>query len=287
MHSISFEAIGTSWQIDILSSLTQSQLSRIISKINKRISEFDKTYSRFRKDSWVTKLSKEKGIYPLPPDAAPLFSLYETLYELSNGVFTPVMGALLESAGYDRSYSLSPKVLTRPPALSDVYEVIDDSIIVKSPSLLDFGAGGKGYVIDIIGELLRKEDIDSFCIDAGGDILSQGDKTLKVGLENPLNFAQVVGSIEIKNQSICGSAGNRRKWDKYHHIMNPKTLTSPDDVLAVWVVAKTALLADALSTYLFLSSDTIKLKEFDFEYAILFSDFSLARSKGFKAKLYT
>lgn len=286
MHSISFEAIGTSWQIDLYQTLTQKKLSEVTAKIHRRINEFDKTYSRFRKDSWITKISKKPGTYPLPPDSKPLFVVYEDLFKKSHGVFTPVIGNLLEDAGYDSTYSLIPSDLTRPQSIKDTYALSSSTITMKTPALLDFGAGGKGYLIDIVGELLREERIKSFCIDAGGDILHEGKEKITVGLENPLDLKQVIGKINIANKSICGSAGNRRNWGKYHHIINPKTLKSPQDVLAVWVIASTTLLADVLSTYLFLSSDTITLQEFDFEYAILLADFSVSCSKGFTAEFF-
>lgn len=287
MHSITFEAIGTSWQIDLHKKLSQEKLSELTFKIHKRISEFDKTYSRFKKDSWVSKISKKTGEYPLPPDATPLFLTYEKFYKLSDGLFTPLVGNLLEDAGYDAKYSLVPGRLTRPPRIEDSYALTNNSIKIKKAQILDFGAGGKGYLIDILGELITKEGVTSFVIDAGGDILHKGKKSISVGLENPLNLKQVLGKVEVLNKSICGSSGNRRNWGKYHHIINPKTLTSPQDVLAVWVIADSTFLADIISTYLFLSSDTIKLMEFSFDYAILHEDYSVSFSEGFKDSFFT
>ena len=82
---------------------------------------------------------------------------------------------------------------------------------------------GKGYLIDIVGEIVEKNDIHDFFINAGGDIVvkSSGETNKRIGLENPENAKQAVGLVEINNMSICGSAGNRRVWDKYHHIINP------------------------------------------------------------------
>lgn len=288
MQSISFDAIGTSWQIDIYTSLSESKLQEITAKIKKRVDEFDKVYSRFGKDSWVTKLSKEKGIYPLPHDAEPLFDIYKDLYDKSEGLFTPLVGNVLEDAGYDSTYSLKPKKLSQPLNWQDAIFVHDNTIEVKQPVLLDFGAGGKGYIIDIIGQMLQENGVNSFCVDAGGDMLHQDseNKKIRIGLENPNNTKQVIGVVEIANKSICGSAGNRRKWADFHHIINPKTLTSPQAIIALWVIADTTLIADSLSTFLFLCSDTIKLKDYKFEYLKLFSDMTIEKSEGFEAEFF-
>ena len=116
--------------------------------------------------------------------------------------------------------------------------------------------------------LFLENKIDKFWIDGGGDIYSYGT-SLKIGLEHPANPEQVIGVVEIKNQSICASSGNRRKWGKYHHIIDPEKLESADEVLATWVIASKAIIADSLATSLFLVSPEKLKKEFEFEYLIL------------------
>jgi thiamine biosynthesis lipoprotein ApbE len=45
------------------------------------------------------------------------------------------------------------------------------TVEVTHPVMLDFGAAGKGYLIDIVADILRQEQIESFCVDAGGDMI--------------------------------------------------------------------------------------------------------------------
>ena len=112
-------------------------------------------------------------------------------------------------------------------------------------------------------------------------------ETLRVGLEHPEDTTSVIGVANISNQSLCGSAGNRRKWADFHHIINPETLSSPKELLAVWVIAKNTLLADILTTGLFFVSPDSLLKHFKFEYLILRPDYSVEKSEGFNVELYT
>jgi len=109
---------------------------------------------------------------------------------------------------------------------------------------------------------------------------------IRVGLENPENTEQVVGVYTLQNGSICGSAGNRRAWGDFTHIMNPKTLDSQREILAVWVIAKTALLADSLATCLFFTKANLLLKNYDFEYVLVRNDYSIEKSENFSGELF-
>lgn len=251
--SFRFDAIGTSWQIDLPDPLLPGEQERILRLIEARIAAFDLLYSRFREDSWVSRLAREGGESVLPEDAKPLFDLYQTLERLTNGAFTPLIGATLEDAGYNATYSLTAKpVLHTPKRWDEVIEYAPPHLLLKEPALLDFGAGGKGYLVELVGELLHKEGIHAFTIDAGGDILHEGGtEALRIGLEDPEDLGKVIGAVTLERGSICGSAGSRRVWGEYHHIINAHTLSSPRDVLATWVMARSALLADAIATALF------------------------------------
>jgi thiamine biosynthesis lipoprotein len=160
---------------------------------------------------------------------------------------------------------------------------------MKKPALLDVGAAGKGYLIDLVTETIRKHKLDYFCVDAGGDMFyyNTGNEKLRVGLEHPDNPSQVIGVAEIYNQSICASAGNRRKWGEFHHIIDPQSLTSPRAIKATWVIADTGLLADGIATCLFFVPAKKLLNTYQFSYAIVNEDNSLEISKDFPAEIFS
>ncbi len=281
----SFEAIGTQWTIDV-NDLPLDSKQALLNKIKTRIELFDRTYSRFRVDSTLMQISVAGGERTLPEDAESLFSLYFDLYKITNGAFTPLIGDVLEATGYDASYSLRIRKPQKPPQWEDVIDYNHPQLILKKSATLDFGAGGKGYLVDIVSSILTSEGSRSYCVDAGGDIFQKGDNELKIGLENPQNTKQVIGVATIKNQSICASAGNRRQWGDYHHIIDPNSLTSPKNILATWVVADTGLVADALATCLFLVSPDTLTPHYKFEYLIMNADATVAKSPHFEAELF-
>lgn len=283
-----FEAIGTHWVLDIIDDLSAQSTKELLQAIASRIEQFDSAYSRFRKDSLVSLMAQEKGVYELPEDAEPLLEFYRKLYILTEGKFTPLIGNTLEQAGYDAEYSLMPQELSKPPEWDDAINITFPKIEILEPTLLDVGAAGKGYLVDIVSEIMLGRGVKSFCVDAGGDIVHRSIKNepLRVGLENPFDVTQAIGVAEIVNQSLCASAGNRRQWEGYNHIINPQTLTSTTEIAAVWVVAESGLIADGLATALFFSKPAVLSKEFSFEYLILNQDSSVKKSENFSAELF-
>lgn len=287
MQRFEFEAIGTRWQIDLPDQVSVEEEARLLRQIQDRIEKFDQTYSRFRPDSLVTKMSLQAGTYTLPADAKKLLDLYQQLYDLTSGAFTPLIGQVLVDAGYDTQYSLQENgQLHQAEKWTDILEYTFPTLTLKKPALLDFGAAGKGYLVDLVGQILQENKIKQFCVDAGGDILYHSDQLLEVGLEHPQNLNQVIGIAKIKNQSICGSAGNRRNWGKFHHIIHPDTLTSPSHILATWVVAEKAILADGLATCLFFVPSQKLIKDYNFEYLILDKNYQVEKSAAFPAELF-
>jgi thiamine biosynthesis lipoprotein len=287
-HHWTFDAIGTKWWIGIYQPLSHAVLSEVQTTIQERIETFDKTYSRFRDDSLVSRIAQKAGRYELPHDSQALFTLYRQLYDSSDGLVTPLIGQVLSDAGYDAVYSLQPGELATPPAWDDVMTYRDSVLITTWPVLLDFGAAGKGYLVDIIAELLQAAGISKFCIDGSGDVRCQGLNTpLTIGLENPHNPNEAIGTAQLYNQAICGSAGNRRAWGNYHHIMNPQSLSAVQEVRAVWAVAETALVADGLATALFFVDPQKLQADFDFACCVVYDDSTARCSPNFPGELFS
>lgn len=288
VQPLTFEAIGTSWQIDLDDSVRAESREAVLQAVLSRIDAFDRVYSRFREDSLVTEISRRAGTFTLPDDAAPMMAVYRKLYELTEGRLTPLIGQVMVDAGYDAKYSLKPSPLSRPPRWDDVMRFEAPHLELRQPALLDFGAAGKGYLIDIVAGVLQRHGVRSYCVDAGQDILyrSESGERKRIGLEHPQDFSKVIGVVELGNQSICGSAGNRRVWADYHHIIDPSTLASPRHLQATWVVAETALLADALATALFFVTPEKLAPHFDFEWLCLYPDFEARHSAGLRGELF-
>ena len=284
---LDFEAIGTTWSVESALLADSASATDLGDAISAKIEVFDRAYSRFRDDSLVSAMARRAGWYDLPKDAAPMLAIYRRLYDLTAGAMTPLIGQVLSDTGYDAHYTLRPGTPIPPSDWDDILEYQSDGrLLMHRPALLDFGAAGKGYLADQLGDIMMAHGCLDFCIDAGGDIVRQGSGSLRVGLEHPDAAGQVIGVANLAIGALCGSAGNRRTWGQYHHVIDPHKLASPRHIQALWVYAADGLTADALSTALFFVSPSRLADEFEFEYAIISQDMKLARSPGFPAEFF-
>lgn len=282
-YKVSFEAIGTKWHIESLEILSD----QLLADIHNCIEEYDQTYSRFRSDSLVTKVSKHAGVYTFSDDSIELMQLYRTLYDLTDGCMTPLIGSMLEKAGYDTGYSFTPQKQTILPTWDDAMKWNKATVTTTQPVLIDVGAAGKGHLIDKVSNLLETHGVNDYVIDASGDILHKGDSENIVGLEHPRDPSKIIGTISVQNASICASAGNRRTWgDGMHHIFNPHTMQPTREIAATWVVAKSAMIADGIATALFFAEPKKLLKAFDFHYVRMHDDGSADYSSKFSGELF-
>ena len=87
--------------------------------------------------------------------------------------------------------------------------------------------------------------------------------------------------------SVCASGIDRRQWAGLHHVMDPISAKPVAGIIATWVVADTALLADGMATALFLTDPSKLQSVFTFEYCIVKSDRTFERSERFPAELFT
>jgi len=252
------------------------------------IERFDRDWSRFRDDSLVTRISKQGGTYRLPATAAPLLETYRALYEATDGRVSPLVGRALENLGYDSAYSLRDTGLrAATPTWDDALAWDGETLTALNPVLLDVGAAGKGYLVDIVGRLLVAAGIDGFVIDASGDILHAGDRPIRVALEHPRDATKAVGVVDLMGASLCASASNRRSWGEgLHHIIDATTGLPADHVIATWAIAATALEADGLATALFLADPARLARDFDFDYVRMFANGRIERSTHLDGELF-
>lgn len=275
-----FAAIGTSWSIETPDSLPEE----VKMAVTRRIDEYDKTYSRFRDDSFIS-LLRTPGTYTLPTDARPLLQMYKELYTLTGSRMTPLIGATLEAAGYDATYSFTQSPAQVVPPFSALGWDEGNTVTVTEPVVLDVGAAGKGYLVDIISNVLNGYGLHEHTIDASGDVLVKGRQE-RIGLEHPGDPTKIIGVCEVTNSSLCASAINRRKWNGLHHVFDGVTQQPVEGVVATWVVSDNALLADALATALFFVDPGIVQEQYTFESVVMKNNGEVSATPGFKGELF-
>ncbi|WP_458115269.1 FAD:protein FMN transferase [Arthrobacter sp. D2-10] len=263
-HRFSFDAIGTRWHIDTPGELTAEVRAAVVRVID----HYDATYSRFRADSLVSALAADGGCVDLPPSGDALGRVFRTLHRLTDGAMSPLVGRSLDQLGYDADYSFVPRGAPVPAAAWDAtFQWRGSTISSGQPVMLDVGAAGKGQLVDLVSATLAEAGHREHTVDAGGDMVHYGTGALRVALEHPYALDTAIGVVTLQDRALCASASNRRRWaDGLHHVLDATTGQCVDTVVASWVLADNALVADALATALFLVPPEVLLAEFDFDY---------------------
>ena len=267
-------------------------------RILDRIEQFDAAYSRFRPDSLVSRVATAAngGRFDFPDDAIALFDLYDRLHRATGGAVDPLVGRDLELLGYDGSYSLTP---APGPVRAEAHargraiwskDVIRDgvSLVTRRPLVIDVGAAGKGYLVDILFEMLRDAGFAGFVVDASGDLRHSGPAGVRVGLEHPFDPGLVIGVANLKDRAICASAVNRRAWgDGLHHVLDARTGVPVRDVVATWAIADDAATADGVATALFFTGAERLSEVFRFSHVRVFADGRAEISENFEGELFS
>jgi thiamine biosynthesis lipoprotein len=287
MHNISFDALGTRWNITVWSCPMEGY-AHLQEEIKKQVHAFEQLFSRFIKTSYIQSLTHTTGTQESPLDFIEMLVLYKKLYTCSQKKFTPLIGSVLQSIGYDDTYSFeNAGAVCQPPDFDSAVHIVNNhTITLHEPVQFDVGAIGKGYLVDKISGYVRACGYTQFLVDAGGDLFYQGNETIRVGLEHPDDAKKAIGVLELSAGSLCGSACNKRTWGDYSHIIDPQSLDSPKHIRATWVMAHSAALADGLATCLFLAHPNYFQKEFSFEYCMVDEEYAIKNSAGFLAEFF-
>lgn len=222
-------------------------------------------FSRFKVDSELSKLNNSNG--KEVKVTKELFNLVKFALDIASktkGAFDPTIIDFLATYGYDADYNfkkLSNKkvvekevqqILKNRPSFKDIRLNQKESTIKLSPKQkIDLGSIGKGYAIDLAYKELIP--LKNFVINAGGDIRVKGrgrdKKNWPVSLKIPR--MKHIGKVRLENEAICCSGSWARKVKFFHHLINPKTGIPQNDLKATFVIANTAMEADAWATALF------------------------------------
>ncbi len=122
--------------------------------------------------------------------------------------------------------------------------------------LLHFGGIAKGYAADRMVESLREDGMESGMVSFVSSVSVFGERDFRIGLRAPNAEDGLCGVLTLKDTALSVSGDYERFYEidgvRYGHILDPRSARSSGSGLhSVAVVAKSAALADALSTAVF------------------------------------
>ena len=149
---------------------------------------FNERFSRFLPDSEVCAFRKAgAGEYPISEEFAVLLERAGELRSLTNGLYDPAVGGLLEEAGYDAAYTMAPHSDISEFVLPK-WELRGQVLWLDGPVVFDLGGMGKGYCIDRVADILETSGYAHYLVDGGEISMRRRSATggeWRVALEYP------------------------------------------------------------------------------------------------------
>lgn len=224
------------------------------------IDRLETELSLFRQGSELCRLNREGHLAQPGGDLRRALALGLRIAELTGGLFDPTVQALWE-AHVDWFADRAHTGLPPDSAIARARQAVDWRKIVPGPDAILLGKGqrltlnglGQGYVTDRVAELLIAQGLTSVLVDLGEQralaprrdgspwLVARGEST-------PLRLTH--GALATSEGSGCvlGAAGSA------HHLFDPRNGRSAAHWRTVTVHHRSAAVADALSTALYIAS---------------------------------
>jgi thiamine biosynthesis lipoprotein len=256
MHRFAHQAMATIYEIFIVNE-DASYAQQAAQEAFGELERLELELSRFIENSDISRLNRLAANQPLRIglDAFECLKLAARIFAETNGAFEVTVGPLLKCW-------LNPDKTLRTPAVAELeqarqrvgmslLELDESQYTVKlksSPVLVDLGAIGKGYAVDVLAKLLQEWDIDTALIHGGTSSVfalgaPPGKKGWPLTLSNPFNRQITLARLHLRNQAVSGSG-----LQKGQHIIDPRTGQPLQGKRAAWAIAPDAASTDAIST---------------------------------------
>lgn len=188
--------------------------------------------------------------------------------EWTRGKFDVTFGALADIWKFDHDQDNTvpdrQAIAARLPFVDyrqvQVDRAAGTAFVRRAGTRIHLGGIGKGYAVDRAAALLRERGFADFLIQSGGDLYvagRNGDATWRLGIADPRGPAgQTFATLDLGDGTLSTSGDYERFFIKdgvrYHHLIDPESGTPAMGARSVTIVADSAMLADVLSTGVFI-----------------------------------
>jgi FAD:protein FMN transferase len=241
---------------------------------------FDEVFAEFTRlerlmstwipDSDVQRVNHAAGVQPVPVsvEVREVLEASRQISDWTAGKFDVTFGVLSGLWRFDHDQdNVIPdlrEVRRRLPLIDyraiQIDKAAGTAFLPRQGMSLHLGGIGKGYAIDRGARILRRRGFRDFMIQSGGDIYVAGMKDgrpWRLGIQDPRGAANhIFAGLDLSEGTFSTSGDYERFFIKngrrYHHILDPATGEPARGSRSVTIVANTAVLADGLSTGVFI-----------------------------------
>ncbi len=243
--------------------LLQRDVKEELEKINAEMSVFEMS-------SEISEINREPAgkWIDLSPAMSKLLKKANKIYTMSDGAFDPTTAKLVDIWGFGTEGSIQ-----KLPNEDDIKEILKTTGFNKlqfSPDFkqmrklyngttLNLSAIAKGYGVDRLASLLKKEGYNDFVIEVGGEVVAHGSRAddadgWNIGIAKPADDGNENSFVvKLKDYAVATSGDYRNFFSingkQYSHTIDPKTgYPVENNLAAVTVFYKNCMMADGLAT---------------------------------------
>jgi thiamine biosynthesis lipoprotein len=199
-------------------------------------------------------------------DTAAIINRAMDVYASTGGLFDITIYPVMKLWGFtDGQYQVpEADVLAETLSLVDAskIQIEGDEVTLAEGQQIDLGGIAKGYTSAVVMDVFREYGITSGIVSLGGNVEVLNCKTdgtaWRIGIRDPKGESgDVLATLEAENCAVITSGGYERYFEQdgntYIHIIDPRTGYPADgDLASVTIISEDGMLADALSTSLFI-----------------------------------
>lgn len=246
---------------------TRSAIQRAIAEMRR----LERLMSEWRDDSEVGQINLNAGKWvTVSPETFEVLSKSVEAGKLSKGTFDITFQVMSGLWKFGSAQEPNPRVpaneeIARLRRLIDYRRVELDatkrSARIGSDQKIGLGGIAKGYIVDRAAQVLREAGLDSFLVQAGGDLYGAGRKPdgspWVSGIQDPRGpEGKYFALIELTDHAFSTAGDYARSYivdgKRYHHIIDPRTGYPATASRSVTIWAPDATVADMVDDAVFI-----------------------------------
>lgn len=239
------------------------------------VQRIEEQLSIFRATSQINRVNHLAADGPVPVDDElfDLLALAVRLHGQTAGTLDVTTGPLSDAWGFSRREGKLPTQRQIDVAMTRVgcdkleLDAERHTVRFQVPGMrINLGAIGKGHALDRCAAVLEARGIGHFMVHGGqssvvargascDDVGSGEASGWIVGVHDPSRHGRRLAEIRLRDRAL-GTSGSEKQFFRHQgrrlsHVLDPRTGWPAEGLLSATVSAPTAVLADALSTALF------------------------------------
>ncbi len=269
---ISGRTMGTTYHVTVIGGYFTAA-APLKQAIDARLEAVNASMSTYRPESEISRFNAMQATdtpFAVGQDFYRVATLSRQLFDITAGAWDGTIDPLVNLWGFGSS--------ERPaqiPAAEEIrarldrvgFDLIDTSrervLVKRHPQVtLDLASVAKGYGVDAVADLIRRQGFTNFLVEVGGEVFAAGVRLdghpWRIGINRPEAGApanQVYKVVLLQDRAFATSGDYRiffvQDGKRFSHVIDPRTgYPVSNGVVSVSVTTDSCALADGLATAL-------------------------------------